>query len=349
MKDYRQQIDNEYKDKIKKLCNGLPDVVKRFDRSMQLSTEVKTRFAYISDIKIFMEYLADVLNVSIKDITVEQLENCSKDLFEDYFDYLMKYEKNGQVYTNGKKTLKRKLSSLKRFYSYLLKSDLISVCNIEKIDVPKIERKELVYMDSDEVNTFLDKVETGVVTGSLMEEKYHDILGFRNYVIMVLLLTTGIRVSECVGLDVDDIDFKNSCIKVIRKGNKEDSVFFPDSVGELLDDYLDYRYTLSPMDKDNKALFLSTRNTRLGVRSVEMLVKKYAKASVPLKNIHCHSTRSSFAMEFLKNSNGDIEGLQSALGHNNIATTQFYARSTQDMKKSKKEMVTFDNSKKGSE
>ena len=135
----------------------------------------------------------------------------------------------------------------------------------------------------------------------------------------------------------------------MHKGNKEDSVFFPDSVGELLDDYLDYRYTLSPMDKDNKALFLSTRNTRLGVRSVEMLVKKYAKASVPLKNIHCHSTRSSFAMEFLKNSNGDIEGLQSALGHNNIATTQFYARSTQDMKKSKKEMVTFDNSKKGSE
>lgn len=338
---YREETENKIIDKIENLCNELPKIVTRFERSIQQYTEVKTRYAYLNDIRCFMEYLSEDLDCNIKDISIEQLENCNKDFFEDYLNYLQKYKKNGKIYTNGRASMKRKLSSLKKFYSYLFKSDLISVVNIEKIDMPKLKKKEIVYMDSDEVNEFLKTVENGILTGSKMEEKYNDILGYRNLIISNLLLMTGIRVSELVGLNINDVDIKNSRIRVIRKGNKEDYVYFNDDMNEILSDYLEYRKNLKVIEKDKDALFISTRQTRLSVRSVENLIKKYAKKAVPLKNIHCHSTRSSFAMEFLKNSNGDIEGLQSALGHNNIATTQFYARSTQDMKKSKKEIVRF--------
>lgn len=338
---YREEIENKIIDKIDTLCSELPNYVMRFERSLQQYTEVKTRYAYVNDIKNFLEYLAEELECDVKNITLEQIENCNKDFFEDYLNYLQKYKKNGKIYTNGRASMKRKMSSLKKFYSYLFKSDLIKTVNIEKIDMPKLKKKEIVYMDSDEVKDFLNTVKSGKLTGSNMEEKYNDILGYRNTVISNLLLMTGIRVSELVGLNINDVDLKNSRIRVIRKGNKEDYVYYNNDMNEMLSEYLEYRKSLNVTEKDKNALFISTRQTRLSVRSVEDLVKKYGRKAVPLKNIHCHSTRSSFAMEFLKNSNGDIEGLQSALGHNNIATTQFYARSTQDMKKSKKEIVNF--------
>lgn len=337
--EYRKETENAYLDKISDICGILPKVVTRYERSIQQMTEVRTRYAYLCDIKIFLEYISEELETPIKEITPAQLESISKDLFEDYINYLQKYEKNGVIHTNGKASIKRKVSALRNFYSYMFKSDLISTCNIEKVNMPKLKKKEIVYMDTDEVNDFIDTVDNGEVTGTEMEKVYHDKLGYRNFVIVNLLLSTGIRVSELVGLDVNDVDLKNSCIHVIRKGNTKDSVYFPDDIRDMLDEYTTERCL--DTSTDTTALFLSTRKTRLSVRSVENIIKKYAKKAVPLKNIHCHSTRSSFAMEFLKNSEGDIEGLQSALGHASIATSQFYARSTQDMKKSKKEMVNF--------
>lgn len=340
-KEYRKETENVYLDKVESMCSGMPKVVTRFERSIQQTTEVRTRYAYLCDIKKFLGFVADEISVPIMDITPVLLGQISKDTFEDYISYLQKYEKDGKVYTNGRAAIKRKIAAVRKFYSYMLKSDLIDSCNIEKIDLPKLTKKEIVYMDSEEAEKFLDTVSEGRLTGTAMEKKYHDLLGYRDFVITSLLLSTGIRVSELVGLDIHDIDLKNSCLRVIRKGNKEDCVYYSDDTMRMLSEYLEYRQSMDIVSKDNNALFLSTRNTRLSVRSVENIVKKYARKAVPLKDIHCHSTRSTFAMEFLKNSGGDIEGLQSALGHANITTSQFYARSTQDMKKARKDVVNF--------
>lgn len=341
--EYRKETENKYLDKISEICKILPKVVTRYERSVQQVTEVKSRYAYLCDIKTFIEYLSSCIGIPMTEITPADLEAVTKDDFEDYINYLQKYEKNGKVYTNGKASIKRKISALRNLYSYMFKSDLVHTCNIEKVDMPKLKKKEIVYMDSDEASDFIDIVSSGSVSGTMMEKIYHDKLGYRNFVIVNLMLSTGIRVSELVGLDVNDVDLKNSCIHVIRKGNVKDTVYFPDDIRDVLDEYTTERCL--DTSADTSALFLSTRKTRLSVRSVENIIKKYARKAVPLKDIHCHSTRSSFAMEFLKNSEGDIEGLQSALGHASIATSQFYARSTQDMKKSKKEMVNFTRKK----
>lgn len=338
---YRNEVEEKAKEKIDDICASLPAVVTRFERNIKQQTQPRTRLAYLRDIKTFLEFYSKYNKINVMNITVKQLEECNQDFFDDYINFLESYTKNGVKRTNHRSAIKRKLSALRKFYSYMFKNNLIKTNNTEKITMPKLNQKDIVYMDSDEVKNFLSLVNNGKITGSRMEEVYHDILGFRNTVIVSLLLTTGIRVSELVGLDINDVDQKNSCLNVVRKGNKEDHVYYPNDMKEMLEYYLEYRKRINIENQDETALFLSTRGSRLSVRSVENLVKKYGKSAVPLKNIHCHSTRSSFAMEFLKNSNGDIEGLQSALGHKNIATSQFYARSTQEMKKSKKEMVNF--------
>ncbi len=111
---------------------------------------------------------------------------------------------------------KRKLSALRKFYSYMFKNNLIKTKNnTEKITMPKLNQKDIVYMDSDEVKSFLSLVNNGKITGSRMEEVYHDILGFRNTVIVSLLLTTGIRVSELVGLDINDVDQKRTPVLML--------------------------------------------------------------------------------------------------------------------------------------
>lgn len=95
--EYRKETENAYLDKISDICGILPKVVTRYERSIQQMTEVRTRYAYLCDIKIFLEYISEELETPIKEITPAQLESISKDLFEDYINYLQKYEKNGVI------------------------------------------------------------------------------------------------------------------------------------------------------------------------------------------------------------------------------------------------------------
>ena len=151
----------------------------------------------------------------------------------------------------------------------------------------------------------------------------------RDATILMVLFDTGIRVSELVGLDLDDIDFKHHSLKVVRKGNKEDSVNFSDATEELLKGYLEERKTYQPVD-DEYALFLVSigkyKGERISVRSVEKLVKKYAMASgVPnASKISPHKLRSSYAMAML-DATSNISLVQKQLGHQFIGTTSKYA------------------------
>lgn len=187
------------------------------ERNIKQQTQPRTRLAYLRDIKTFLEFYSKYNKINVMDITVKQLEECNQDFFDDYINFLESYTKNGVKRTNHRSAIKRKLSALRKFYSYMFKNNLIKTNNTEKITMPKLNQKDIVYMDSDEVKNFLSLVNNGKITGSRMEEVYHDILGFRNTVIVSLLLTTGIRVSELVGLDINDVDQKNSCLNVVRK------------------------------------------------------------------------------------------------------------------------------------
>ena len=158
--------------------------------------------------------------------------------------------------------------------------------------LPKLHEKEIVRLEIDEVARLLDLVEDG---DSLTERQkaYHKKTRVRDLALMTLLLGTGIRVSECIGLNLNDVDFNVDGIRIHRKGGKEVIIYFGDEVELALRDYMEERRHIVPAPGNEEALFLSMQKKRLNVRSVENLVKKYAQAAAPLKKITPHKLRST--------------------------------------------------------
>ena len=161
----------------------------------------------------------------------------------------------------------------------------------------------------------------------------------RDVAILTLLLGTGIRVSECVGLDINDVNFKDGGIKVHRKGGYESIVYFGDEVESALKDYLEQRKQILPKDGHEKALFLSLQNRRITVRAVENLVKKYAGLATSLKKITPHKLRSTYGTSLYR-ATGDIYLVADVLGHKDVNTTRkHYAAIEEDRRKSARNIV----------
>ena len=123
--------------------------------------------------------------------------------------------------TNGERGLKRKISALRSFYAYYYKREMIHTNPTVLIDVPKIHEKSIIRLDTDEVAMLLDYIEHCGDTLTGQKRVFYEKTKERDLAIVTLLLGTGIRVSECVGLDIEDVDFKNNGIKVTRKGGNE--------------------------------------------------------------------------------------------------------------------------------
>ena len=146
--------------------------------------------------------------------------------------------------------------------------------------------------------------------------------------LLTLLLGTGIRVSECVGLDLKDLDFESNGIRIKRKGGYESIVYFGDEVETALLDYLEQRHHI-PMQGHENALFLSLQNRRMAVRSVENLVKKYASRVTTLKKITPHKLRSTYGTSLYRET-GDIYLVADVLGHKDVNTTRKHYAALED-------------------
>lgn len=156
---------------------------------------------------------------------------------------------------------------------------------------------------------------------------------------LTLMLGTGIRVSECVGLDIDDVDFKNNGIKIHRKGGYESIVYFGEEVEKALADYMQERQKIMPKEGNGNALFLSMQKKRMSVRSVENLVKKYSKLVTSIKNITPHKLRSTYGTTLYQES-GDIYLVADVLGHKDVNTTRkHYAAQADERRRQAAKMV----------
>ena len=192
--------------------------------------------------------------------------------------------------------------------------------------------KAIVRLDVDEVAQLLDEVESGEKLSS-RQQKYHDRTKTRDLALLTLLLGTGIRVSECVGLDITDIDFKNNGIKVHRKGGAEVMVYFGDEVMDALAEYMEERMLVTPVEGHGNALFLSLQNKRITVRAVENLVKKYSQLVTNVKKITPHKLRSTYGTTLYQET-GDIYLVADVLGHKDVNTTRkHYAALEEDRRK----------------
>lgn len=221
---------------------------------------------------------------------------------------------------NEERGKSRKLASLRSFYNYYFRNELIKTNPPSLVPMPKLHEKEIVRLEPNEVAVLLDQVEEGTNL-TKQQLNFHEKTKVRDLALLTLLLGTGIRVSECVGLDINDVDFDNMRIKVRRKGGYEDVVYFGDEVNRALLQYLDERKRIIPLDGHENALFLSIQNRRLTVRSVEKLVKKYALLVNNLKKITPHKLRSTFGTNLYQET-GDIYLVADVLGHKDVNTTR---------------------------
>ena len=324
---YHEQnyIDNTLR--LREILKTLPPFAKDYFRAVEPTTSAKTRISYAYDIRIFFHFLMEInpvyKNYTIEQFKVDDLEKLEPVDIEEYLEYLKVYknEEEKQI-TNTEKGLARKMSALRSFYAYYFKHQYISKNPTLFVDMPKLHDKAIVRLDTDEIALLLDYVDHGGdhLTGQRLA--YYEKTKNRDLAILTLLLGTGIRVSECVGLDLTDVDFKNNGIHVTRKGGNEMVVYFGEEVANALKTYIyTTRKNTVPLSGHENALFLSTQRKRMGVQAIENMVKKYAREVTPNKKITPHKLRSTYGTSLYRET-GDIYLVADVLGHKDVNTTK---------------------------
>ena len=322
---YHEQKDVENILRLREVLTTLPPFCRDYFRAIDTTTTTKTRISYAYDIRIFFQFLLDenpaFKDYKMTDFTVDVLDQIKALDLEEYQEYLKVYQAGDKTETNGERGLKRKISALRSFYAYFYKREMIETNPTVLIDVPKIHDKSIIRLDTDEVALLLDYIEHcgNQLTGQ--KRVYYEKTKERDLAIVTLLLGTGIRVSECVGLDIEDVDFKNNGIKVTRKGGNEMVVYFGPEVEKALKRYIEVRENIIPLEGHEHALFYSAQRRRIGVQAVENLVKKYASQITTTKKITPHKLRSTYGTTLYQET-GDIYLVADVLGHKDVNTTK---------------------------
>ena len=342
--DYYKQTQIDQTLRLREVLKTLPPFAKDYFRAMEPKSSAKTRINYAYDIRVFFHFLLKnnpiYKNYTMDQFRVQDLERIEPVDIEEYMEYLKVYKReDNEMITNGERGLKRKMSALRSFYSYYFKHQYIATNPTLLVDMPKLHDKAIIRLDIDEVAMLLDYVEScgSKLTGQALS--YYNKTKERDIAIITLLLGTGIRVSELVGLDLSDVDFNNNGVMVTRKGGSQMVVYFGEEVEKALRNYLEtYRKAVTPLAGYENALFLSTQRRRIGVQAVENMVKKYA-SQITNKRITPHKLRSTYGTALYKET-GDIYLVADVLGHKDVNTTKkHYAAIDEDRRRSAANVV----------
>ena len=364
--DINNNKQNE--ERLRRLLIKLPDICYDFFIAISSNTSILTRINYANDLLIFFDYLyaqcdgfenirhnydkyivyysknEDTLPVDDSDKKTPPpthpsqfvdlshiMEITTKDI-EKFLQYISVYNKDGKTITNENSGKKRKLSAISSFFTYLIKHRLIKEDPTNIIDSPKIKEKTILRLTPDEIAKLIEILESGEGL-SERELAYHKRTVLRDTSIIVLMLDTGIRLSELVGLNIKDLFFEENAFKVTRKGGSQAILYYSNYTKDVLKRYLEQRNKTEVMTGDKDALFLSLQNRRITHRAIEKLVKKYTRIVTPLKEISPHKFRSTFGTALYHNT-GDIYLVADVLGHKDVNTTKkHYAAISEDRRK----------------
>jgi integrase/recombinase XerC len=214
-----------------------------------------------------------------------------------------------------KKSIARKLSALRSFFKFLYKEGHVKTNPVVTVFTPKIEKTLPVFLDMPSVAKLIESADP------------KDIHGLRDRAIMELLYSSGLRVSELVGLDIDDVDYIGGVVKVMGKGRRERICPVGEKASGSIRDYTNKRRG------KGKALFLNKSGTRLCDRSVRRIIDKHIRKISLSQKISPHTLRHSFATHLLERG-ADLRSVQELLGHKNLSTTQIYTHITAERLKS---------------
>lgn len=327
---FYNERDTKNIEKIREICSRLPDFVTEFAVSIQLRTTPLTRLGYVSDIRIFFNYLIKQNFRDLKtekDVTINDLAALKAYDIELFLDYLGSYYIDGKHCKCGVEAKERKLSSLRTFFKFLYRHEILSENITEKVETPKIHEKPIRFLEVNEIAELLDVAESGRAL-TPRQKAFQNITKTRDVAILSVFLGTGIRISELVGLDKDDVDIETNALSVVRKGGAKAILYFSDEVAAAITSYLGWideqkklGTDFSKKISDENALFLSLQGKRITVRSVQLLVEKYTSIVSPLKHITPHKLRSTFGTTLYRETQ-DIYVVADVLGHKDINTTK---------------------------
>lgn len=329
---YREEVDAKRILQIREITRGLPQACSDFLRSIAVTSSTLTRLAYAIDLNTFFHFLqAERVAFSQKELIFmndTDLEQLTQSDIIAYTEYLTYYLKNShddsvpnKIYINHELSIKRKLCTIRSFYDYLYKNQRIHSNVTELVPLPRIHQKPIIRLDKTEMARILELAQSGEKL-TRQQQHYQKLTAKRDYAILSLFLGTGIRVSECVGLNIDDIDLENNAFIVTRKGGNQVVLYFPPEVAQSIAEYMAERNNIETMEGHENALFLSLQRRRITQRAVQNLVKKYAAIAAPLKTkVSPHKLRSTYATN-LYNETGDIYLVADVLGHSSVDTTR---------------------------
>ncbi len=336
MDDYHKQVIIDNRQHLRELLERQPPFMKEFFRGIENQTASRTRIAYAYDYKLFFDYLlanhSYFKDKKISDLVVTDLEKLTVDDLEQYIDYISYYHNDrDQEQINNERGKSRKIASLRTLYKYFYRKQKIESNISTLIDMPKIHEKVITRLEVDEVARLLDEVESGENL-SKKQKEFHKKTKTRDLALLTLLLGTGIRVSECVGLNTTDVDFEVNGLHITRKGGKEVIVYFGEEVEDALRAYMEERKEIIASSGSERALFLSLQHKRISVRSVQKLVKKYSQLVTTLKNISPHKLRSTYGTSLYRET-GDIYLVADVLGHKDVNTTKKHYADLEDSRR----------------
>ncbi|MDD5725587.1 MAG: tyrosine recombinase XerC [Candidatus Omnitrophica bacterium] len=273
----------------------------------------------------FIRYLEIEKNYSFHTITnykldLEGFNNFVAGTEPEKIDYLnlRKYLAVLKEKNFGNRTVSRKLSALRSFFRFLCREGYLKTNPILMLSSPRMDKRLPSFMTEEEVGRLIE---------SAFAHNPKDLAGLRDRAILEVFYSSGLRISELVGLNLEDIDFISGIIKVRGKGKKERIVPVGETALAAIKKYLDKR------DKNTDILFLNHHQRRISARGVRFVLVKYFKNCGIKPGVSAHTFRHSFATHLL-NRGADLRTVQELLGHANLSSTQIYTHLTTDKLKS---------------
>ena len=333
MSDYPLQRKKDYTLKLRAVLNELPKFAGLYFRAMELQTSILTRYGYAIDLRNFFSFCAEQVDAcrgkAPTSLTLSDLDAITALDIELFLEHVSLYTgADERERENNERAKARKLSAIRSFFKYYHRQELIKNNPASLVDTPKIHEKAIIRLEANEVADLLDIAEGGKGL-SERQKSYHQTTKVRDTAILTLFLGTGIRISELVGIDIDDVDFATDAFVVTRKGGNQEMLSFGPEVRSALLAYLEQRELAEPLPGHEEALFLSLQRKRITARAVENLVKKYARIASPLKKITPHKLRSTYGTMLYQES-GDIYLVADVLGHKDVNTTRKHYAAIQE-------------------
>jgi integrase/recombinase XerC len=268
--------------------------------AVEKNCSLNTQKAYLIDLAEFFSFLREEYK---REVSLDELKKIDSIVLRKFLT---------RLYKKGKKvTVSRKLSVLRAFYKFLIKRGKLDKNPAAEVSLPKLEKHIPPYLVVDEVFAFLDSI------------KGDSALSLRDKAVFELIYASGLRASEVLGLNVDDMCTGSGVVRVLGKGGREREVPFGGKAESTLSKYIAIRDTLIPKGSDEKGLFVSKSGKRLLDRDLRRLVKKYRLLTGISKQFSPHSLRHSFATHLL-GAGADLRTIQELLGHRSLSTTQKY-------------------------